>query len=98
MHPLLSGDELGLVDILVLTPYRVTVYVFQALYPLYVFVGVACIIGAVMGLLARMLANMAGKALMGGTSEGVYKKTPGRSRSQVPRRISEKGKRRVSIK
>jgi len=88
----------ALVDILVITPYHVTVYIFQALYPVYVFVGVACIIGAVIGLLARTLANMAGKALMGGTSEGVYAKTPERSRSQVRRRISGKGKKRVAIK
>ncbi|KAI0049477.1 hypothetical protein FA95DRAFT_1556761 [Auriscalpium vulgare] len=86
----------------VLTPYRVTVYVLQAIYPLYAFVGVAVVFGAVVGLGARLIVGTVGKALLGGprtsTSTNVVRK---RERSRTPlaqRRGVVKGKRRVTVK
>lgn len=49
----------------IVTPYQVAVYVLQALYPLYVFVGVACIGGLVVGFGARQVVSLIGSALLG---------------------------------
>lgn len=40
------------------TPYRTAVYLLEAVYPLYVFVGVACITGGILGLAARVLSRV----------------------------------------
>ncbi|KAJ6607176.1 hypothetical protein B0H10DRAFT_2073028 [Mycena sp. CBHHK59/15] len=42
-------------DVAVYTPYRVITYLSDAFYPLYVFLGVACIAGALVGLGGRFL-------------------------------------------
>ena len=39
-------------------PYKILAYFFDALYPLYVLAGVACIIGSVLGLAGRQLSWM----------------------------------------
>lgn len=44
-----------LFDVLVLTPYNSVIYLVDAIYPLYVFCGVACITGVILGVLARQL-------------------------------------------
>jgi hypothetical protein len=67
-------------------------------YPLYVFVGVACISGALFGLGARQLVSVVGWGLLGEDS------SIGQSRSlshvRPPRRpsASARGKRRVTVK
>jgi hypothetical protein len=43
-----------LFDLVVTTPYRVISYLSDAFYPVYVFVGVACITGALVGLGGRL--------------------------------------------
>lgn len=40
------------------TPYRTAVYLLDAAFPLYVFVGVACITGGILGLAARLLSRV----------------------------------------
>ncbi|KAJ4469889.1 hypothetical protein J3R30DRAFT_1522484 [Lentinula aciculospora] len=45
----------ALLDVFVFLPYNLAVYVVDAMYPVYVFCGVACITGAVVGMLARQL-------------------------------------------
>ncbi|KAH7868226.1 uncharacterized protein C8R40DRAFT_851683 [Lentinula edodes] len=44
-----------LLDVLVLMPYNSVIYLVDAIYPLYVFCGVACITGVIVGVLARQL-------------------------------------------
>ncbi|KAE9392958.1 hypothetical protein BT96DRAFT_924395 [Gymnopus androsaceus JB14] len=44
-----------LFDIFLLTPYNLVVYLVDAVYPLYVFCGVACITGVVIGVVARWI-------------------------------------------
>ncbi|KAF5391785.1 hypothetical protein D9757_001647 [Collybiopsis confluens] len=44
-----------LLDALLLTPFNILLYLLDAVYPLYVFFGVACITGTIVGLLARQL-------------------------------------------
>ncbi|KAF8644372.1 hypothetical protein AX16_008505 [Volvariella volvacea WC 439] len=39
-------------------PFGITLYILEAIYPLYVFVGVACITGAILGLGSRRLATI----------------------------------------
>ncbi|KAJ7478972.1 hypothetical protein FB451DRAFT_1240277 [Mycena latifolia] len=41
-------------DVTVYTPYRFIVYLSDAFYPAYIFLGVACITGALMGLSGRL--------------------------------------------
>ncbi|KJA24264.1 hypothetical protein HYPSUDRAFT_65753 [Hypholoma sublateritium FD-334 SS-4] len=40
------------------TPYRTAIYLLDAAFPLYVFVGVACITGGILGLTARVLSRV----------------------------------------
>ncbi|KAJ3720638.1 hypothetical protein FB446DRAFT_739307 [Lentinula raphanica] len=42
-------------NLLILTPYHVVTYLLEAIYPVYVFCGVACITGAIVGILARQI-------------------------------------------
>ncbi|KAM6490050.1 hypothetical protein JOM56_014629 [Amanita muscaria] len=46
-----------LLDVLVFAPVRTAVYILDAVYPLYVFVGVACITGCLLGLAARFVSE-----------------------------------------
>ena len=54
-------------------PYHVAVDFFVAVQPLYVFCGVACISGAVIGLGGRVIASVASSVFMG--PEGVEKES-----------------------
>lgn len=45
-----------LVEVAILSPFKVFMYLADALYPLYVFVGVACITGALVGYVCRFVA------------------------------------------
>ncbi|KAF8331005.1 hypothetical protein F5887DRAFT_1178369 [Amanita rubescens] len=47
-----------LFDMLVLMPFRMAAYLLDALYPLYVFCGVACITGCLLGLGGRYLSDL----------------------------------------
>ncbi|KAK7045265.1 hypothetical protein R3P38DRAFT_2883270 [Favolaschia claudopus] len=46
-----------LLEVLVHAPYRATLYVADVVYPAYVFVGVACITGALVGLGGRLAVH-----------------------------------------
>lgn len=93
---------------LVVTPYQIVVYILQALYPLYVFVGVACISGLVVGFGARQVVSLVGSALLGSrekkNSTGVAsggELDEGHGSVIVPKqeqsRASIKGKRRAGL-
>lgn len=98
-----------LTDMLVVTPYQVAVYILQALYPLYVFVGVACISGLVIGFGARQVVSLVGSALLGSRETkdrtGVAPSGGGPDEGhgavlaprQEQRRASVKGKRRAGL-
>jgi hypothetical protein len=45
-------------DMLVSTPYRISLYLLDAFYPVYVFCGVACIVGAFLGIGGRVVAGI----------------------------------------
>ena len=62
-----------LFDILVLVPFKAAVYLLDALYPLYVFCGVACITGCLLGLGGRYLSDMLVKM----AAEPVSRESPG---------------------
>jgi hypothetical protein len=87
-----------LFDTFVGIPYRAAAYVLQALYPVYAFIGVACLAGIVIGLGARQVVNFVGWGLLGG-------EVPPRQRSGSPSRIrpqrkssTSRGKKRVTLK
>ncbi|KAF8143109.1 hypothetical protein K438DRAFT_2110365 [Mycena galopus ATCC 62051] len=58
LAPFVAFLELFL-EIWVLSPYRAIIFVADALYPTYVFLGMACITGALLGLVARYLVRRA---------------------------------------
>ena len=47
-----------LLDVLVLMPIKTILYLLDAFYPLYVFCGVACITGCLLGLGAKYMSNV----------------------------------------
>ncbi|KAI0267482.1 hypothetical protein BC834DRAFT_805940, partial [Gloeopeniophorella convolvens] len=47
-----------LIDVFIFVPYRVTLYVLEAVYPFYAFIVIACISGAVIGIGARQLVSV----------------------------------------
>ncbi|KAF8716092.1 hypothetical protein AX14_012434 [Amanita brunnescens Koide BX004] len=63
-----------LFDMLVLMPFKAAVYLLDALYPLYVFCGVACITGCLLGLVGRYLSDvlvrMTADSISKGSSSG----------------------------
>ncbi|KAG7099833.1 hypothetical protein E1B28_001641 [Marasmius oreades] len=58
-----------ILDLFVFTPYSTFVYLVDAIYPVYVFCGVACITGVLMGTLGRFLAQWATMVVMGLTDQ-----------------------------
>ncbi|KAA1474516.1 hypothetical protein DENSPDRAFT_841114 [Dentipellis sp. KUC8613] len=88
-----------LLDAFVIIPYRATIYILQAIYPLYVFVGVACICGALLGFGARQTVKGIVWVILGDRSaQTLEAKVPQQqhtpSRVGTQRRSSMKGKRR----
>ncbi|KAK2459463.1 hypothetical protein APHAL10511_008523 [Amanita phalloides] len=51
-------------DLLIWTPLRTAIYLFDALYPVYVLGGVACITGCLLGLLGRYMSDTLVKFVM----------------------------------
>ncbi|KAI0349748.1 hypothetical protein OH77DRAFT_1172132 [Trametes cingulata] len=89
-----------LLDLLVFTPYSVIITVARNVYPIYVFVGAACICAAFFGFLARMVATS--------LTYAIFAPRPPTS-TQPPEAVSEKAamrsaapktrlRKRVSIK
>jgi hypothetical protein len=71
-------------DILVVTPYTVALYVLDALYPIYVFLGVACITGVLVGFGGRTLAVFLTTVVLGSADRATS--------SVVAKRVEEKAK------
>lgn len=57
LSPFVTFVQLAL-GVLVLAPYHSVVYLSDAIYPVYVFCGVACIVGALLGLSGRVLSAL----------------------------------------
>ncbi|ETW77443.1 hypothetical protein HETIRDRAFT_327084 [Heterobasidion irregulare TC 32-1] len=85
-------------DGLIIVPFNLSVYILQAIYPLYVFVGVACVSGAVIGFGARHVVSVVGHGLLGRKTvkDAPASREPDDSRAPVPR-SSRKGKKKVSL-
>lgn len=90
-------------DLLVLLPYRAVVYVSQALYPIYAFMGVACLSGAIIGFGGRQIVSLVGWGILGDAKQ---RSSTGRSSSRSPSRArlqkrpsaSARGKRKVTVR
>jgi len=96
--PLIISSKL-LFDLCIVLPYRAAVYIFQAIYPLYTFIGVACLSGAIIGVGARQIVSLVGWALLGGEVRSTRRSaSPSRARAQKRPSASARGKRRVTMR
>jgi len=96
LSPIIISSQI-LFDTFVGMPYRAAVYVLQALYPIYAFVGVACLAGIVVGIGARQVVNFVGWGLLGEVPSTQRSVSPSRTRSQRKSSTS-RGKRKVTLK
>ncbi|KAI9513400.1 hypothetical protein F5148DRAFT_3580 [Russula earlei] len=87
-----------LLDLFVVLPYRVSAYTAQALYPIYTFLGVACLSGAIIGVGARRIVSFVGWGLLGGIQSPQRSGSPLRARPQKKPSATARGKRRVTVK
>ena len=71
-------------DMLVATPYHISLYLLDAFYPVYVLCGVACIVGALLGIGGRMTTTMLVDMAVGPNE--------GRTRQLGPSRSEEKSR------
>ncbi|KAF9459509.1 hypothetical protein BDZ94DRAFT_892841 [Collybia nuda] len=65
LAPVIVFFEL-VVDTFIRLPLGVTMYLLDAFYPVYVFCGVACIVGGLMGLFGRLLSKFVVDLVMNG--------------------------------
>lgn len=86
-----------LIESLILTPYRIVTYLLDALYPVYVFVGTACLCAGVVALGARLIIYAAGQVLL---EPSASPSTNSVETEHAPRASSmqRKSMKRVSIK
>ncbi|KAI0311085.1 hypothetical protein OF83DRAFT_1069423, partial [Amylostereum chailletii] len=94
LSPFIVAIQL-LFGIFIYTPYRTTIYVAEALYPLYVFLVVAVVSGILVGLVARQGVSFVGWSLLG---RAEHMKAPVSSRPVDGSRGATKGKRRAAVK
>jgi hypothetical protein len=94
LSPLIVSSKV-LLDLFVILPYRTTLYTSQALYPIYAFLGVACISGAIIGFGARQIVLLVGWGLLGDTKGAQRSESPPRARPQKRPSATARGKRRV---
>jgi hypothetical protein len=87
-----------LLDLFVVLPYRAVVYVSQALYPLYAFLGVACLSGAIIGFGARQVVSLVGWGILGDSQSTGRSRSPSRVRLQKRPSASARGKRKVTVR
>jgi hypothetical protein len=89
-----------LLDLFVVLPYRAVVYVSQALYPLYAFLGVACLSGAIIGFGGRQIVSLVGWGILGlsDTQSTGRSRSPSRVRLQKRPSASARGKRKVTVR
>lgn len=67
LHPLILSTKLVL-DAFVFAPYRLLSRLAEALYPVYVFCGVACVLGGVIGVGGRWLSALVLSVVLGGSA------------------------------
>ncbi|KAF8263374.1 hypothetical protein EI94DRAFT_1665612 [Lactarius quietus] len=85
-------------DTFVGMPYRAAVHVMQALYPIYAFIGIACLAGIVVGIGARQVVKFVGWGLLGAEVPSTQRSgSPARMRPQRKSSAS-RGKRKVTLK
>jgi len=97
LSPIIITSQI-LFDTFVGVPYRAAAYVLQALYPIYAFIGVACLSGIVIGLGARQVVNFVGWGLLAGEVPSTRRSvSPSRTRPQRKSSTS-RGKRKVTLK
>jgi len=87
-----------LVDLLIVLPYRAIVYASQALYPIYAFLVVACLSGAIVGFGARQLVGLVGWGILGDSQSTGRSRSPSRVRLQKRPSASARGKRKVTVR
>ncbi|KAH9993296.1 hypothetical protein BJV74DRAFT_833302 [Russula compacta] len=99
--PIIVSSQI-LLDLFIVLPYRVASYSSQALYPIYAFLGVACLSGAILGFGGRQIVSLVGWGLLGESQNTRRSGSPSRARPQPQRRpsvsVSARGKRKVSVK
>lgn len=97
LSPIIISSQM-LFDTLVRMPFRAAVYVLQALYPIYAFLGVACLSGIIFGIGARQIVRLVGWGLLGGEAPSTQRNgSPPRTRPQRKSSTS-RGKRKVTVK
>jgi hypothetical protein len=98
LSPILVSTQV-ILNLFVFGPYRGIVYLAQALYPIYAFIGAACLLGIIFGFGARYLVRTLGQALL---EKMMHNVPPQRSvsptRPRPPRKASTRGKRKVTVK
>jgi hypothetical protein len=87
-----------LLDLFVVLPYRALVYFSQALYPVYAFLGVACLSGAIIGFGGRQLVSLVGWGILGDAQSTGRSRSPSRVQLQKRPSASARGKRRVTVR
>jgi hypothetical protein len=99
LSPLIVSSKV-LLDLFVVLPYRATVYTSEALHPIYAFLGVACISGAIIGFGARQVVMFVGSGLLGEMQGARRSGSPNRARplKRPTTPGPARGKRRVTLK
>jgi hypothetical protein len=97
LSPFIISSKI-LLDLLVVFPYRAVSYVSQALYPIYAFLGVACLSGAIIGFGARQLVSLVGWGILGETHGTGQSRSPSHARAQKRPSASARGKRKVTVR
>jgi hypothetical protein len=96
LAPIIISSQI-LFDILVRIPFRTAVYVSEALYPIYAFLGVACLFGIMIGVGGRQIVSLVGWGLLGG--EGPLTQQSGSPpRTRQRKSSASRGKRKVTVK
>jgi hypothetical protein len=97
LSPLIISSTV-LLDLFVVFPYRALSYVSQALYPIYAFLGVACLSGAIIGFGARQLVSVVGWGILGEIQSAGRSRSPSRVRPPKRPSASARGKRKVTVR
>jgi hypothetical protein len=98
LSPIIITSKI-LLDLFVVLPYRAVVYFSQALYPVYAFLGVACLSGAIIGFGGRQLVSLVGWGILGGDTQSTGRsRSPSRVRLQKRPSASARGKRKVTMR
>ena len=97
LSPVIITSQI-LLDLFVVLPYRAVVYVSQALYPLYAFLGVACLSGAIIGFGGRQIVSLVGWGVLGDAESTGRSRSPSRVQLQKRPSASARGKRKVTVR